>query len=386
MKKIGLVLAYSEGHNNYGTSLQGYATIKKIKELGYNVEVIRYNKHLSFFEKIMLVIYMLRTKSTKTSVRAVIEKINKKLHKSYACSIQIRTEAVDKYKENFIKPYFVCYDGFEHLCEGAKKYDSVLVGSDQVWTPMSLYGKYYNLLFVPNSVKKISYASSFGVSKIPKFQEKQTADFLRKINYLSVREQKAKEIIETMGIKSEIVVDPTMLFTGEEWKMELFGCSRVCREKYIFCYFLGTNIECRIAANMLSENTGLKILTIRHMDEYVKSDEFFGEYAPYDVSPNDFLNCILNAEYVLTDSFHCSVFSILFKKQFMVFYRFSKNDINSRNSRIDSLLNQTGLKSHLFDGNNLTNIYNSVAWEEVDKKIDVLRASSVDFLIKALKQ
>ena len=122
------------------------------------------------------------------------------------------------------------------------------------------------------------------------------------------------------------------------------------------------------------------------MDEYVKSDEFFGEYAPYDVSPNDFLNCILNAEYVLTDSFHCSVFSILFKKQFMVFYRFSKNDINSRNSRIDSLLNQTGLKSHLFDGNNLTNIYNSVAWEEVDKKIDVLRASSVDFLIKALKQ
>lgn len=384
MKKIGLVLAYSENHNNYGTSLQGYATIKKIKQFGFDVEVIRYKKYLSFFEKAMLVYYMFRTKSTQTSIRTVVEKINKKLHKDYACNIQIRTEAVNKYKEQFIKPYFVNYDGYLNLSEGARKYDAVLVGSDQVWTPLSLYGKYYNLLFVPDYVKKISYASSFGVSVIPKFQKKETALYLSRINYLSVREDKAKEIVELLGSNAEVVVDPTLLFSKEDWKSEIVNTPFDCKKKYIFCYFLGTNMDCRSVANKLARETRLKIVAVKHMDEYVKADETFGDYEPYDVSPNDFLNYILHADYVLTDSFHCSVFSILFEKKFMSFYRFSNNDKNSRNSRIDSLLNLTGLKTHLYDGSNLNNIYEVVDWGIVHQTIDFARSFSIDFLKKAL--
>lgn len=386
MKKIGIVIAYSEGHNNYGTSLQGYATIKKIKQLGFDVSVIRYKKHLSLYKKLQLVFYMIKTNSTKTSLRTVFEKINKQLHKEYKKNIQTRTDAVNVYKEEFIKPFFKYYDGYKQLQKGAYDYDSILVGSDQVWTPMSLYSNYYNLNFVSEEINKISYASSFGVSNIPNFQKKETSEYLSRINYLSVREERAKEIVEALGGKNvKLVVDPTLLFTGEEWLAEIGDTKPKVNYSYIFCYFLGKNEEARKRAAQLSKNTGLRIVTIRHMDEYVKKDESFGDYAPYDVGPNDFLNYIYNATYVITDSFHCSVFSILFKKKFMCFYRFNSSDKNSRNSRIDNLLKISGLNNHLFNGN-LETIFEDIDFNEVDSKIETLRQDSLIFLKKGLNK
>ena len=383
--KIGCVIAYTDNHNNYGTSLQGFATIKKIQDLGYDCEIIRYNKRLSLLDKLKLVYLMFRCGGTMDKMRVVKEKLNLKRYPEYAKGILERTKAVNAYKAKRLIPLFRMYDGYAELCEGSKNYDAVVVGSDQVWTPMSLYSKYYNLLFVDEKVRKIAYASSFGVSVIPRFQWKETGDYLDRFYQIGVREIRGKEIVETLSHKkATVVADPTMLLTPEEWKKEIEDSKVNFVEPYIFCYFLGTNPEAREAANKLKKQTGYKIITIRHMDEFVPNDETFGDEAPYSVDPNDFVKYISRASFVLTDSFHCSVFSILFQRKFMTFYRFKSTNKGSRNSRIDSLLGLFNLRSRLYRGDILP-IQNEINYIKVHKLLDEYRRQSLDFLRNALE-
>jgi hypothetical protein len=141
----------------------------------------------------------------------------------------------------------------------------------------------------------------------------------------------------------------------------------------------------RNAVNELQRMTNIKIVTIKHMDEYIASDETFGDYYPHDVSPNKFLKFIQNADYVCTDSFHCAVFSIIFHRKFLSFYRFKVTSKNSRNTRIDNLLGLVGLKSRLFNGDNITQIKSEIDYDDVDLRLNQLRDDSLLFLKNALE-
>lgn len=383
-QKIGCVIAYTEGHNNYGTSLQGYAMLKKIQQLGYEVEVIHYVKQLSTIQKIKFVANAIRAGEWKSIVARLTAKRTLKKYPQYAAGIAKRTKAVNAYKAKKLLPLFHTYVGYDALHKGSLNYDAVVVGSDQVWTPMSLPNKFFNLLFVDDSVHKIAYASSFGVSEIPSFQRKETGLYLDRFYRIGVREERGKEIVEELSHqKATVVADPTLLLTREEWEAEISDTRPNESEPYIFCYFLGTNQEARKAANQLRKQTGYKIITIRHMDEYVPEDEQFGDEAPYNVDPNDFVKYISKAAYVCTDSFHCTVFSILFHRQFMTFYRFAEGSKTGRNSRINSLFDLFELQERLYKGD-INKITNPIDYNSVDKKLSELRKESISFLNECL--
>lgn len=395
-KKIGCVIAYTPGHTNYGTSLVGYALLKKIQTLGYDVEVINYKKQLSLIQKVAFVWNAVRAGEAKELFMRANAKKVLEAHPQYAAGIAERVESVETYKAKKLIPLFHDYVGYDALHEGSKGYDAVVVGSDQVWTPMSLPNKFFNLLFVDDSVRKVAYASSFGVSVIPDFQKKATGAYLDRFHTIGVREQKGKEIVDTLSHQTATVVaDPTMLLNATEWEEEIYERTsvtdfKVPSEPYIFCYFLGTNPEGRKAAEELKAKTGYKIVTLRHMDEYYEADEHFGDVAPYDVDPNGFLRLIHDAAYVCTDSFHCSAFSIQFHKQFMTFYRFAQGSATGRNSRIDSLFNVLGVnRERIFgsqeNGKDVFKIEQLVDWSVVDKKLTKLREESIEFLDNALK-
>lgn len=384
-QKIGCVIAYANNHNNYGTSLQGYATLKKIQSLGYQTEVIRYNKKLNLSKKAQLALNMLRCGTFKGSIRKTKEKINKKLYKNYASNIHIRTKAVNRFKQEYLIPYFKEYNGFEALKKGSSNYNLVLVGSDQIWLPISLYSKYYNLLFVDDSIPKVAYASSFGVSSIPSFQQKATGNYLNRLDKIGVREIQGKKIVESISNKeATVVADPTLLLTKEEWTKEAEQSPIDTSEPYIFCYFLGSNKDSRTATTQLKKDTGLKIISIKYMDEYISSDESFGDEAPYDVSPVDFIKYIKDATYVCTDSFHGTIFSILFNKQFKTFYRFNTKTVNSRNSRIDSLFELLNLSDRLYNQKDINSIKAEIDYPTVNNKVARIRQESLDFLNKSL--
>lgn len=386
--KIGCVIAYRNGHNNYGTALQAYAMLKKMQEWGYDCEVIYYVKRLTPWQKIAWVANALRVGEAKTICRRFRNWLLLKTFPNYATNIGKRTEAVDAYKKQYLQPLFHEYVGYEALCSGSRNYAVVIVGSDQVWTPLSLPNKFFNLLFVADNVPKVAYASSFGVSEIPTFQRGATGAYLKRFKNIGVREVQGKEIVESLsGKKATVVVDPTLLLSREEWEKEMAGSDINVQEPYIFCYFLGTNQEARRVANTLKARTGYRIVSMRHMDEYVNEDKTFGDEAPYDVDPNGWVKLIANASYVCTDSFHCLAFSILFHRRFLLFYRFSQTDRTGRNSRIDSLLHILGIGSeYIFTGDNLANIDILIDYKEIDARLAKMRSLSMNFLKGALEK
>lgn len=213
-----------------------------------------------------------------------------------------------------------------------------------------------------------------------------SADYLRKIDFLSVREDAGARICrEVAGVEAKVVVDPTLLFDRDGWA-GMVPVERMHEGPYIFCYFLGTNPLCREEARALSASTGLPIVTLRHLDEIVPSDESFGDEAPYDVDPFEFVNLIRGAEYVLTDSFHGTVFSTIHHKPYATFYRFQQGDRQSRNSRIDSLFSHLGLEGRLVTepGGATRALADLPDFDAVDQRLAAWRADSWAFLGEAL--
>jgi hypothetical protein len=387
VKKIGLCVAYREKHNNYGTALLGYATQVIIEELGYDTEIIYYEKQRNYLKLLFNAPLILMSGGYKNLINSRQKKESLKKHPNYAKGIEIRTQAVNKYKEKYIIPKMRTYKGFEALKKGSLNYDAILVGSDQVWLPLSMYNKFFNLLFVDNIVPKISYSSSFGVSQIPWWQKKQTKYYLERFDAIAVRELRGKEIVEKLSNqKAQVVLDPTLLVSKENWENHVKDCKLVTTEDFIFCYFLGKNKDSRKAVKELQAKTGLKVVFCPNMDEYIEDDEFFGDFRPYDFSPADFANHIKHAKYVCTDSFHATIFSIHFEKKFVTFYRFNSKSKNSRNSRIDSLFTLLGLKERLDNGNINNQIEKDINYVSVNEKLDKLVVDSNIFLQDNLKR
>lgn len=381
-RKIGCVIAYQ--NNNYGTFLQGYATIKKIRDLNFDCEVIHYVKKDSLFLKLKKAPFLFISGGCREYIRKVKKKWDLFRNKKYAKNKSIRVHAVNQCKKEKIEPYVKRYIGFSQLKKGSLNYDVVLVGSDQIWTPLGLYSQFYNLMFVADQIPKVSYASSFGVSKIPFWQKRATKKYLDRLDRIGVRELKGKQIVDTLSNNTaKIVVDPTLLITKEEWENELLHSQISQSEPYIFCYVLGGRKEIRNAILELKEKTGLKVVYLRHLDDYIGLDNNMGDETPYNVSPFDFINYIKNATYVCTDSFHGTVFSILFQKQFITFHRYISSSSNSRNSRIESLFQLFQL-DRLYKGDVYHQMITPIHYEFVVEKLKELRNESLHFLKECL--
>ena len=268
----------------------------------------------------------------------------------------------------------------------AHEYSAFVVGSDQLWLPSNIAADYYTLNFVPDDIKKVAYATSFGVSRLPKRQANAAKGFLSRLDDIYVRETSGQKLIkELTGKDVRIVCDPTLLFSAEEWNA-MAPPERRIKEPYVLCYFLGNNPQHRKWAKQLSDATGCKIVQLMHLDEYIKSDEGVADYPLYEVDSLEFVGLIREAEYVLTDSFHCTIFSTLFRKRFFAFRRYSNDSAVSTNSRLYSLLGTLGMRERLLTGNETIEETASlfVDWNQVHQRIANLKAESIRLLESAL--
>lgn len=388
IKKTAIVSCYFQ--HNYGSMLQAYATQMALDKLGYENETIDVS---GFYKEIKRakILYFIKAALTSnfliTKFGRVKNIVVRKLKRNnYTNSAEVRDKAFRRFeKEQFkMSPTYKSKKELSNNCSG---YKAVLVGSDQLWLPGNIVADYFTLNFVPEKINTIAYATSFGQSCLPKSIEKIAKVFLRKIKFISVREESGARIINNLtGRKVPVVCDPTLLFDGNDW-MIIQEDAPIIDGEYIFVYLLGDNPLHREFVTRLKKETGLKVVSLPHIDEYVEEDEVCSDIKLYDIDPGQFLNLIRNAKYVCSDSFHCTAFSIQYEKTFFTFRRFSNKNKQSTNSRLDTLFNMTGIKDRLIVGNeNIKEILTiktdySIVRERLKQKID----ESYKYLTTALK-
>lgn len=385
-KKIGLaIVTYKD---NYGSALQSYTTQEIVRQLGYQTEIFDIN---GVSGKIMRnkVIFYLRRLFEQDEFSYVFEKAKSKFKKDnanqYAKNMRIRHEVYKKFYNDYFE-FGSKVSSWDELTSESEKYSSVLVGSDQLWRPSNIAGRYFTLEFVPDNVNKIAYSTSFGVSVLPKYQHKQASEFLSRIEYLSVRENTGQKLVKDLtGRDIPVVCDPTMLFDAEQW-MSIQSEEPIIKEDYILTYFMGHNPQHREFAKELKKKTGYKIIGLLHGSVYIAEDENYVDLAPYDIGPAEFINLIRNAKFMCTDSFHGTVFSILNSTSFFAFRRYEETSGFSTNDRMHTLLEWTGFTNRMLNGNEqiddgLLEIPNfEYALQEVEKK----RKMSLEYLKNAL--
>ena len=385
MKPIGLVTCYF--HHNYGSMLQAYATEMIMQQMGLPFQTIACKAPINYMQenKILYIIKKLLIADWKMRLGKMKIERAKKENPMFAKNWEIRNKAFDQFAETFfhVSPY--CKNR-EELTKMAENYSAFLVGSDQLWRTDSVEHGYYTLEWVPDHIRKIAYSTSIGVKEVPWFQVEKNKRFMNRFDHIALREQSACDLVYKLtGRKVPVVLDPTLLFTGDQW-LEIQQQEPLTNGKYIFCHLLGDNPSQREFIKSVKEKTGYKIVALQQLDDYIPSDEGFADEAPY-VGPREFLNYIRNAEYVFTDSFHCSVFSILYKKNFFTFSRFAEGAKQSTNTRIDNLLHITDLEDRrMTNDKTIEEVVNFKRnFDGVDEKLNALRKSSMDYLYNAFK-
>ena len=212
-------------------------------------------------------------------------------------------------------------------------FDIFICGSDQIWNP-NYFDKSYLLDFVSTG-KKIAYAPSFGGKKIPFRLKNEYRKCLKSFACLSTREPSSCEIIEAItNRKCPYVVDPTLLLSKEQW-INALNIKKNTQEKYILCYFLSDNLWYKKVVSQIKEHLKLPVIFIAPSRKVVEGKLIYP-------GPKEFVQLVNNAEYVITDSFHGTVFSVIMEKQFVTLQRFSGKNGNNENARLIAFLKIIG--------------------------------------------
>ena len=360
-------------HNvkNYGSALQTYATQKTLENLGCEVEIINYYRKDLIEEKLV----ENRINGSNIFSKNVITRFVGKLFLKPSVEKQCK-----KFKDFFdgnINLTKQKYYSNEELKENLPIADVYCTGSDQVWNSDWNRGieKAFFLDFVPQDKKKIAYAASFGKDKLNENEIDITREMLSKYKYISVREKSAKEIIENLGINNvEHVLDPTLLLTKTEWENLKVDIKH--KMKYILVYQLNTkNPEFDKYVMKLSKYKKMPIIRVSNVSyQRLKYGKFVN--CP---GVKEFISYFLNAEYVVTDSFHATAYAINFNKKFLSIFpkKFS--------TRLQSILDLTQLQERrVTDFNDFSLIDKEIDFDKVNKIIDKEREKSIKYLKKAI--
>lgn len=378
---VGLCLAGYIG-SNYGMLLQAFATQQIIDRLGYKTEIIKYKSGKNKGIKPSVGAAYVAAKAVCSRIKEKIAPQKETMDAEHRANRDRRYKLAGEFRDRRWHSVVECY-GIDELRELSTKYQSVLVGSDQLWQPDIAFTNFYTLRFAAPGVKRISYATSLGVSEYPKYCWRQAKDYWTQIDYISVREEQGADLIEKIaGIKPEVVADPTYLLTKEDW-LSLIPDKTVSEEQYVLCYFLSDDKDAKALAIKYAHDRCLKCISI--LSSECNADDSDLDEVLTDKTPEDFINLIRHAECVFTDSFHGLAFSVINEKDFYIFYR-KRTDVRaSRNSRIDNILAKWGLEKRLVirpeDGLQETEI---IDYSDVHEKVDSIRKKSLQFLIDAL--
>mgnify|MGYP002604155118 CR=1 FL=1 len=341
---------------NYGAELQAYALNRAISKLGYESEIINYTCQAVHQRETPRrpKISDLKTPKRFLGLALKYPKLRRRAH------------SFKRFSETHT-PRGQFVSGEDDII---RDYDTVVVGSDQVWCASVTNAD--PMFLLPNRAaskpRVISYAASFGDEVVPVHSRGLYAQALRSFDRLSIREKQGLEILKELGVKqqAEINVDPTMLLDAAEWT-EL-SARPLIDGKYLFVYMVTKREETMAFAKQAAERLGLDIA---YIDAY-GGRPYYGARNMGSASPDEFVSLVKHAAYVVTSSFHGMCFAILFNKQF----RFVAAE-NEGHSRLFNLANEIGLSRCCSSNDSLTE---SIEYAMVNSRIGSMRDQALRYL------
>lgn len=342
MSKIGIITIVNV--NNYGAELQAFALQHQLTLMGHQAEVINYvfgiNPDHDFKGETLTIPLSFKTRIK----RKILPYIETTIDSFYPKTREKREFKFNEFHKKYNRLTSITYHSVKSLYNGSLDYDIYCVGSDQVWN----YQKGYSILpflldFVPENKKKIAFASSIGLSSLSEKAKEIFKYYLSDFNAIAVRETQAADLLsKILDKKIDVVLDPTLLLKKEEWQ-KVANYDLCPKERYLLLYIV-TIKPCKYAidlAERIAAEQGLKIVRL------------FRSAATYDAKssminlpeagPSDFIGMIENADFVITNSFHGTVFSINFQIPFYTIIKSGKNT----NSRLQSVLEKLKMQDRM---------------------------------------
>lgn len=381
-EKIGIITFYHQ-NLNFGGLLQAYALPRALKlYLDINAEQI--DCVFIYSED-----FMQSQKKKKRNIKGSLYQIEILfLSKLKQKNLNKRRRMFDKFMEE------IPHSNITYNCKTVKacvkEYIAFICGGDQIWNDYNskIDIEAFTLQFVPKGVKKISYAPSMANLEMSDEFKFTFSKGLSGLNAISVREKSSIPVLQELTDKLiQVVVDPVLLLQKKEW-IKIANVPQT-KEPYLLCYLLGNNVSQRKSVKKLAKQLNLKILTFSHIfgNAIQKCDLFFGDIHDYTSGPREFIGLIQNAELVVTDSFHASVFSMIFETPFYVFERDKADAKNSTNRRIYDFLKEYQLDSQLVSEESLaeTNKIPKVDFKYAHQHWEKRREESLEYLEYALE-
>lgn len=350
---------------NYGASLQAHALMFYLSELGHDVEVIDYmpeyiRRHISLWN------------IGKRWDRNIFIKL---AYYCYVVPIRLCQKRSRKMFDDFTQKFIKLtkrYNSYRELANNCPESDLYFCGSDQIWNPTINNGldPAFYLDFAPANSTRASYAASFSVSAIEDKDCAFVKEMLNKLDFISVRENTGLKIIKNLGIQRNAtnVMDPVFLPSYDHWKSMTYTPNY---NNYILVYDQENNVTIQSLAKKLSKETGKKIIAFKDLYPRTYADIKINQSGPI-----DFISLISQADYVLTNSFHCCAFSIIFRREFFVIPRMHQKV----NSRMADLLSSLNIKDHMCTSTDDMGKISRINYEEVGKRLSELQKTSYKFI------
>ncbi len=377
------ILTWRRG-SNYGTNLQSFALHYFLnKELNIDAELIDYIRVGDYLEPKSLR-YIFDGFFDRVRVRIDRYIKNKKI-KYYN---QLYREGYTKKEKNIDS--FCRMIKFSHPVSTQKQlqdlnniYDAFICGSDQIWNPTQIDRRYY-LNFAHRGKRIISYAPSMGTKSLPRYMHNKYRELLSNFTAISTRESlSAINLSEVLGRRVEHTLDPVFLLNLGDW-IELAKYSENSRGEYLLCYFISDNKRCYRDAERYAKEHHLKIVSL--VVGSAGGYEIEGATIDVDSGPQEFLGLIERARCIMTNSFHCTAFSIIYQKEFYVYGANMRSKMANIDFRTIDLLSFFDLGDRFIDGelyDKLTTIM-PIDYLSVQSILDERREFCINFLKKAL--
>ena len=356
---------------NIGTCLQAYALQTYLESKNVDVEIIDYKPayiedSFGLFPANLIAEYK------------GVRKLLCFMKLLYKVPYNIRRESKFKsFRNKYYKLSKRQYNRFEDFQDVGNDYSHSFYGSDQIWNPNITYGldPVFFGAFKGKRPVVASYAASIGLAEIPEEYVDDMSRMVSDMDFVGVREVTAKKVLDAV-IDKEIYVnaDPTLLISKGQW--EKIASPVECKDKYIFVYALEINDNLIQAARELSEKEGLDIVFTDMKNRYGKR-----AHSRYTCDPSEFISYIKNAEYVITNSFHGTVFSIIFEKKFLTILH------KTRGSRLIDLLTELNLDTRIIQSpKELEVVYEDIDYLSVKDKIKEKASLSESYIQKVLEK